>query len=688
MVVSFRLYGAEVSWVGAWGQIRHPKPSQPRWRLPNVLPTKKPASAEAAAAAAARVPPDVYTDANHKAGGFNEDLIRRLRCGKAMKNSKTPFLIIWCIPQGGEIRPKWPNRGRSRGRESRSFQSWKLQPLSPGTLATLAAVEGNGDDMGAPATPRGPMQQHYGLYPPLSPGAAAAIAAVEAAQRAADQAAAEAAAAAAARVPQNVYTFEGLHQAYRADPRRPDHFMLEEVQGDYLVRHVVIGSNEAQLRQLRFFEQPIRGYVAGGLPYYDTRCGMRLPAAERDFSVKRAAELRLKTLPDLEKQLRYQKEKSTTRRRRAASGSLATRSPTRTSLLRALNTLLPHKDDVKVVEGEPERGEGQPALPHHGYRHTGPPSSYPPTDERHYESLNNMDIHRWVNTHTHRRAMYLGQVRGDEMLGRLETLSGMGGGGVRGIVVQETANLLGDLPQQHNHTRFMFYYGRRERPDDTARHVLVSLLTQSPTSWSISTRRRDGHAFRHFIPFVPLEGDHWADMDPIAARVQNDHRLTTTAEIAARITAAGEPSPGGLRNFIGGLIVVFEDEQAEKAARREVERVNQPDDPMVIDDEEVPPGARDRGHAGVQGSPAAAAAAQKKWESSEWLDSCIAAYILYAARPGPDVYTNVAHMLMQAAGVCGFRSLCHGETPCVSVASQGREDGPTNRKMVSEVCVW
>jgi len=48
------------------------------------------------------------TDTNHEASGFNEDLIRRLRCGKAMKFSKTPFVIVWCIPQGEEIRPKWP----------------------------------------------------------------------------------------------------------------------------------------------------------------------------------------------------------------------------------------------------------------------------------------------------------------------------------------------------------------------------------------------------------------------------------------------------------------------------------------------------------------------------------------------------------------------------------------------------
>ncbi|CEM38392.1 unnamed protein product [Vitrella brassicaformis CCMP3155] len=86
----------------------------------------------------------------------------------------------------------------------------------------------------------------------------------------------------------------------------------------------------------------------------------------------------------------------------------------------------------------------------------------------------------------------------------------------------------------------------------------------------------------------------WADLDSI--RTRPDDRLVTAAELAARITQVGEASQHDLDHYLSGAIVIFEAESQEAVramagAKREAQRVNEPDDPMVIEDnDDAPPG--------------------------------------------------------------------------------------------------
>ncbi|CEM10026.1 unnamed protein product [Vitrella brassicaformis CCMP3155] len=175
-----------------------------------------------------------------------------------------------------------------------------------------------------------------------------------------------------------------------------------------------------------------------------------------------------------------------------------------------------------------------------------------------YDVIINTNMHRCINLSSRRgpplRAMCLAQVRGESVFERLQTLMGMGRGRVRGIILTEQLDLLGD-----------------------------------------------GQTIPHFVPVRPLERGFWGDLDPIRHRA--DYRLLNTHELADRLQRAGQQYLFGEQRYIEGVLVVFETGDDLAAARRHVQPFNDAAGAFPVDDDSVPPKPNPNGAA------AAAAAA-------------------------------------------------------------------------------
>ncbi|CEL92785.1 unnamed protein product [Vitrella brassicaformis CCMP3155] len=137
----------------------------------------------------------------------------------------------------------------------------------------------------------------------------------------------------------------------------------------------------------------------------------------------------------------------------------------------------------------PPREDGRPALPNAAYRHgDGRKVQASPLSVDYYENLNNLDIHTWINRHAENSsALFLAEVRGNGVAGRLQTLTAMGGR-VRGVIFQERVELLADghsIPTGCPQCRWSGVTG----PMSTRFAAVAATASSTATSWLPASQR-------------------------------------------------------------------------------------------------------------------------------------------------------------------------------------------------------